>query len=128
MMILNLTQHKATQEQICSGVVDFPEEGRDLLVAVLTFDTLPTLAEIEDRAEYIARDIINVPFEDVAPHGLRVMIGGAPFFMAPLVGALKQHGYQPMFAFSQRESVEQHVEGGAVRKLAVFRHVGFVEA
>ena len=127
-MILNLTQHKATQEQVTAGVVDFPEESRDLLVAALTFDELPTLAEIEDRAEYIARDLINVLERDVAPHGLRVMVGGAPFFMAPLVDALKKHGYVPCFAFSQRESVESHLPDGKVVKTAVFRHVGFVEA
>jgi hypothetical protein len=54
------------------------------------------------------------------------MIGGAPYLMAPLEVALRAHGITPLYAFSVRESVEQTQPDGSVRKIAVFRHGGFV--
>jgi hypothetical protein len=54
------------------------------------------------------------------------MIGGAPYLMAPLESALRAHGITPVYAFSVRESVDQVQPDGSVRKVAVFRHAGFV--
>jgi hypothetical protein len=61
-----------------------------------------------------------------AKAGDRVMLGGAPFFMEELSHAARELGLVPVFAFSRRESVEQTLEDGTVRKVAVFRHLGFV--
>jgi hypothetical protein len=57
-----------------------------------------------------------------------VMIGGAPFLMAGLEKALRCTGLRAIYAFSRRESVEAVQEDGSVRKVAVFRHLGFVGA
>ena len=57
---------------------------------------------------------------------LSAMIGGAPWMMSALEGALLDAGVQPVYAFSVRESVEQVQPDGSVRKVNVFRHVGFV--
>ena len=40
----------------------------------------------------------------------------------------REHGIQPVFAFSVRETEEQKQADGSVRKVAVFRHAGFVPA
>ncbi|MHB0929605.1 MAG: hypothetical protein ACYC3W_12015, partial [Candidatus Nanopelagicales bacterium] len=56
------------------------------------------------------------------------MIGGAPFLMAPLEKALLSIGINPVFAFSERKSVEAHGADGTVTKTQVFKHVGFVPA
>lgn len=53
-MILNLTQHTATPEQITAGVTDLPAAQQAQLHALLTFDDLPTAADIADRAAAIA--------------------------------------------------------------------------
>ncbi len=53
-MILNLTQHTATPEQLAQGVVDLPAELRAELSRLLTVDDLPTQAGIADRCEAIA--------------------------------------------------------------------------
>lgn len=53
-MILNITQHPATPEQIAAGVVDLPADKRAALCSLLTFDALPTRAAIEEAAESIA--------------------------------------------------------------------------
>ena len=53
-MILNLTQHPATTEQIEAGVVDLPDSVRPALIGWLTFSQLPSREEIEDRAEALA--------------------------------------------------------------------------
>jgi len=55
------------------------------------------------------------------------MIGGAPFLMSALEDALVIAGITPLYAFSVRESVEAEQADGSVRKVAVFRHLGFVE-
>jgi len=124
-MILNLTQHTATPEQLAQGVVDLPAELRAELSRLLTVDDLPTQAGIADRCEAIAGLIHQTDAEN-APSS--VMIGGAPWMMGPLVAALKNAGVvQCLAAFSKRESVETADPAtGAVRKNAVFRHVGFV--
>jgi hypothetical protein len=95
-MILNLTQHPATPEQIEAGVVDLDalaDYGEGVLVtghrpddvrAMLTFDHLPTRVDLRKRAGALANVVAQLVVDDTA-----VMIGGAPFFMAPLEEALE---------------------------------------
>jgi hypothetical protein len=119
--ILNLTQHPATEEQIKQGVVDLPPKAREWLCKLLTFDTMPTSREVVSRAMKIA----HMP--EVAAHTGPCMIGGAPYLMPSLEGLLKIKTRRPVvYAFSTRESVEQVQPDGSVRKVAVFRHTGFV--
>jgi hypothetical protein len=60
-------------------------------------------------------------------HCKKAMIGGAPFFMSSLEKALLDAGVTPVYAFSVRDSKEEPDGNGGVRKVNVFRHVGFVE-
>ncbi len=124
-MILNLTQHPASGEQIAAGVTDLPSDRRATLIALLTFDDLPTAEEIADAAEEIALLADDHLPENGDP---AAMIGGAPWLMAPLETALRRHLIRPIYAFSRRESVEQIQTDGSVRKVNVFRHAGFVAA
>ena len=114
-MIINLTQHQATPEQVAQGVVPAPFSIEELL----TFEQLPSQGEIWDRARALASIAVEA-------NASSAMIGGAPYLMAPLEQALKNEGIQPLYAFSQREIVEQAQADGSVRKVNVFRHVGFV--
>ena len=128
-MILNLTQHPASLEQVSQGVVDLPATQRATLSALLTVDALPTRAEIVERCALIARMATEgngVGTDDADAVFLSAMIGGAPWMMSALEGALLDAGVQPVYAFSVRESVEQVQPDGSVRKVNVFRHVGFV--
>ena len=135
--ILNLTQHSPTPEQKLAGVTcgDITDGQEQELRKLLTFDTIPTPVEVRQRAQQIAAYAaktttlvdyggdsglcVNEPFS-------RAMIGGAPFLMGPLEEALRRVGIVPLYAFSTRESVEQVQPDGSVRKVAVFRHQGFV--
>lgn len=124
-MILNLTQHTATPDQLAAGVIDLPEDRRRVLQKALTFEELPTRQDLEERADCVAgivRDYCQKQMlsDDAA------MIGGAPFFMPILAESLKESGIQPLYAFSQRIVEEQEDKAGGVRKVAVFRHIGFV--
>jgi hypothetical protein len=119
--ILNLTQHAATAEQLAAGVIDPSDEAQAELQTLLTFFDLPSPETIRDRAEQIAEVAAAVRIK-------RAMIGGAPWLMAPLAAALRQRGVEPLFAFSVRETEEQTQPDGSVRKIAVFRHAGFVPA
>lgn len=124
--IINLTQHPATPEQVEAGVVDVFD--RETLCALLTFDTPPSQGEMERRAHHLVD--LYWRRSDAAPEGpiYSAMIGGAPFFMSTLERVLLGSGITPLYAFSRRESVEQVLPGGEVKKSAVFRHAGFVEA
>lgn len=117
MKIVNLTQHPGTPEQIAAGVVDITDYRKDTLVKCLNFEGIPTLDEIHCRAEAIA----DIAEAEVA------MIGGAPYLMSALEKELIQRGIKPVYAFSRRESVEETQPDRSVRKVAVFRHLGFVE-
>ena len=134
--ILNLTQHDATADQIAAGVtcgdINDKQEQTEFR-ALLTFDTLPTPVEVRQRAqkiaEYARKTTTLVDYGDSGCFNepLRfALIGGAPFLMAPLEEALRAAGITPLYAFSTRESVEQVQPDGSVRKVAVFRHQGFV--
>jgi len=116
-MILNLTQHVATPEQVSAGVVE--PKDKSIVQSLLTFNTLPDSLDILDAADELA--------ELASASGCSsAMIGVAPFLMSALESALMDAGVQPVYAFSIRESADQTQADGSVRKVAVFRHVGFV--
>lgn len=120
-IIYNLTQHKSTPEQVAQGVKDLEPQAASVVRELLTFEDIPSKEEMDDRAKRIARLAADVKAE-------AVMIGGAPYFMSSLEGALKEAGIKAFYAFSRRESVDQQQTDGTVVKTVVFRHVGFVEA
>lgn len=121
-IIWNATQHTATADQISQGVVDLPEELRAQLSGLLTFEELPSDEELRMRSIAVVGTIMAAG----AKPGDQVMLGGAPFFMEELSHSCRSVGLTPVFAFSRRESVEQVQADGSIRKVAVFRHLGFV--
>lgn len=131
-VILNLTQHAATPEQLAAGVVDLSERKLSELKVLLTFDSIPTAFELKARAEKIERLAVSflceiTPDQLLDDVDLAAMIGGAPFFMATLESHLKERAIRPLYAFSRRDSVEVATPEGVVKQ-AVFRHLGFYEA
>ncbi len=115
-MIVNLTQHQSTPEQ---GVTDLSGAALEELKRLLTFDFLPSVEDIEARAQEIA----------ILAYGLgaeTAMIGGAPYLMGPLERRLAAWGIKSLFSFSARVSEEKTLPDGSVQKVAVFRHLGFV--
>ena len=117
--IVNLTQHQATPEQKEDGVFDLAPEGREKLAALLTFDEPPTAGEICDRARGIA-DLTRDRGVNAA------MIGGAPYLMSALENELSAARILPLYSFSRRESVDTPQPDGSVRKVATFKHAGWV--
>ena len=127
-MILNMTQHPATSDQLAAGVVDLPTPAEVAkLRELLTFDDVPTPELVRCRAAEIAYIATNPRFRE---DGTRpaAMIGGALWLMAPLARELRGWGIRPLFAFSAREVVDEMLPDGSVRKTAIFRHKGFVPA
>jgi hypothetical protein len=131
-MILNLTQHPATPDQLDAGVRDVGPEFQGMVNAALNFTSLPTRGDISTSAVALAKIALALfAREKSAGHAMAdkmAMIGGAPYLMAPLEEALRALGVGVCYAFSQRESVEEIQADGGVRKVAVFRHAGFVMA
>ena len=118
MNILNLTQHMATPEQYEAGVLE--PENKVKVKDLLTFDTIPSILEMEQRAEELA----YIAMVSKCTHAL---IGGASFFMSNLEYALINKGIKPLYSFSTRVSEERVDEDGNVVKINVFKHTGFVE-
>lgn len=130
-MILNLTQHNATADQLAAGVVDLPAEARQWLQQALTFECTPSRAVLKARAEAIVtfaieQGLLSGTYDDEFGFG-QAMIGGAPFFMRALEDALAAQRVQALYAFSRRVSVEKVVDGTVV-KTTEFRHENFVLA
>lgn len=119
MKIFNLTQHNASPDQTAQGVVDPEPNLKADIVGMLNFHKIPTMEEMYRRAESIAQITEEEGYK-------YAMIGGAPYFMAPLEGALLSHRITPLYAFSQRESQDIPQEDGSVKKVMVFKHLDFV--
>ena len=124
-MIINLTQHVATQDQLNAGVIEPAPEDKEIIQDLLTFNALPSVEELEGRAYNLATLVTDMGAANASHH--TVMIGGAPFFMGHLEAALKKVGHKPVYAFSKRESVDRVQPDGTVRKVTIFKHLGFVE-
>jgi len=118
MKIINLTQHAAAADQTAAGVVE--PSDKKAVSGLLTFDTPPTSGEMVERAHALVAIAMAVGAD-------AAMIGGAPFFMSTLERALREAGVRPLYAFSRRESVDESQADGTVKKVAVFRHAGWVE-
>lgn len=150
-MILNLTQHTATAEQLAAGVLDLEPTARALLCQQLTFapreilgtfgsevietraraivdaHVIPRIsAAILERARSISGNVAALNLSRDARQSIACMIGGAPYLMPALQSALHDAGVRVLCAVSERVSVETVVDG-AVRKVGEFRHLGFVE-
>lgn len=117
MRILNLTQHVATADQVAAGVVE--PADKHLVQALITFENLPDTNELKAKAAALAQMVAYDRFDTA-------MIGGAPYFMAPLEASLQAAGIVPVYAFSKRVSVDEVQADGSIKKTQVFRHAGFV--
>jgi len=125
-MILNLTQHPATPEQIAAGVVDLQPEDAAYVRRWLTAETLESVLEWTDMDTdapegHGSRDERAAIIADRAAElgATRAMIGGAPWLMGPLERELRERGIQSLYAFSRRESVEERQPDGSVRKVNI---------
>ena len=130
MKILNLTQHSPTKDQIKAGVVD-PDDvnARNRALNVQASDLVgPDVAAIIHNR---VADLIEIVLQHGIDHPVldgRVMIGGLPVLTSALAGVLAKIGCEPVYAVTDRVSVESVQPDGSVRKTSEFRHVGFVPA
>ena len=148
-MIVNLTQHKATDDQRAAGVADVADS--DGLSGLLTVPAEAIVASESVLAEFLesaAAEIVSryvVPVVVVArrdwmrgDHGdteiltgfprPRFMVGGMPALMERLIPAIRRAGGEPVYSLSVRESMDAPQPDGSVRKVAVFRHIRFFAA
>lgn len=139
-LIINLTQHVMTQEQYFLNNEELTEvkfrpyngtsmSSPDYVKKLLNFTSIPSKKEIISRAIALAAyasGLLNQAKND--NDKLFALIGGAPYLMGELEEALKQNDIQPLYAYSQRESVETINNDGSVTKTAIFRHKGYIEA
>lgn len=138
--ILNLTQYYATKEQVDDGVMEPSSEGKNIIRSLLTFDRLPALKEINNRANSIAN--LAVKESDAIGGSVHVaMVGGAgaceaPYLMSALECALLARGITPLYSFTERVVTDKCTPVGAVKeslydhvviRKTIYVHVGFVK-
>lgn len=115
--IINLTQHDATPAQVKDGVVEPQDKGA--IRAELTFTGAATPEDIKEKANAIADKAVESGCG-------KAMIGGAGYLMSSLETALSERGIQPVYAFSERNTVVKENPDGTTSKQTVFEHKGFV--
>ena len=116
-MILNLTQHLATPEQLEAGVVE--PADKNAVKELLTFHEAPSTDEIVSRAEALVA-IAKAAGADAA------MIGGAPYLMGALELGLNLFNIRPCYSFTKRISIDETQADGSIKKVSVFRHETFI--
>lgn len=139
--MVNLTQHALTKEQYTHNneeltVVTYKPYAKEVendIIEFLTFNEIPTKEEISKRADLLAIIASNTikqaeNLSEIPATRKYALIGGAPYLMGALEKALKEQGIQPLYAFSQRESIEKVNPDGSVTKTAIFKHKGYIEA
>lgn len=120
MILINLTQHSLTAEQL-KDAVEVGNDVRDEVIELITFNGLPTAGEIKGNASRLAEICRDMR----ASHAV---IGGAPYFMGPLEQALRKAGIVPLYAFTERVAVEvTNPETGEVTKTSKFNFAGWIE-
>lgn len=117
-VIVNLTQHNATEEQQAQGIVDV-SDVQELRYA-LTFVGMPTKENIVNRAAVIVQIA-------KANGAKKAMIGGAPYLMSELERQLINAKIVPCYAVSDRVTIEETLPDGSVKKTSVFKHIGLYE-
>jgi len=117
-MILNLTQHIASQAQEVDGVIEPSTKNKKKIVELITFSSIADTSAIEQATRI--KSLISIIREEGC---LSIMIGGAPFFMSALELTLVSEGFYPLYAFSQR--VSEEIDGVKTSK---FKHLGFIES
>jgi hypothetical protein len=121
--ILNLTQHDATPQQIVDGVIDLDDAGKAVVRKLLTFDELPSKAEIDGRAEKLAEYVERLKAERFDA----IMLAGAPYLLYRLHSELERLGFKVVYSFSKREKIEKRdATGNIVYSDGKFVHAGFV--
>lgn len=128
--ILNLTQHKATPDQVAAGVIDLSDDDRAILSRLLTMRAEDFQFE-DDGDEYFPRyhpkkEIIDAKINQIITiaqkyHCEAAMVGGMPYLIYVLKDHLRRKNIIPCEAFSERVSVD----GPDGKKTSVFKHLFF---
>lgn len=92
---INLTQHKATQDQIGRCVVEPKETSKSEIQKVLTFDSIPSAEEMTKRAQMLADYAFDCGYK-------KALVGGAAYFMPYLEQALVERDIQPEYSFTKQ--------------------------
>ena len=157
MRILNLTQHALTFEQEMEGAyTDHNHESIKKALTFTSMPTQDMVQEkvieLLDYVHMALLDFTQMRFQNAfeglqdigcsaeeaeecglsamkdAENDFAIMIGGAPYLMAPLESALKQCGFTVVYAYSERIGKEHVKDDGTVLKSFEFKHLGFYEA
>ena len=153
-MIINLTQHVASIEQLSQGLRDVKDREALQQLLTITEEALKCSDEIlsevlESKASQIisefvypeiiirCEDLLQAPPFASGLHAVRAvketlevkcLVGGAPILMEVLIRKLKMHGCTPLHALSARVSEDQVQPDGNIKKISIFKHLRFREA
>ncbi len=128
-IVLNLTPHNLTEDQRNAGAVE--PASKKIVKRLLTFTEQPTIEEVQQRANELARIAYTEWEYDLDQSHIRknnryVMVGG-PLYLIPKVDiALRNLGLIPVYAFATRESIDIVYSDGTTGKSQIFKHIAFI--
>ncbi len=120
MKTYNFTLHHLDGEQKLDGITELPGWIRNTLHNILTFRTIPTRAQMEDRARAVV-SLALMAGADV------IMIAPAPFFASTLEEKLEEHGIMSVYPYSSHVSANTTNSEGYIQRSGTFEYVGLVE-
>jgi len=120
MVIFNCTSHNLTPEQ---------REGFEVIE--LPFDLKAQWGQVTEMSkEGIADDVVSIVTQAIAGPNSDdlILVQGHPGVTYLVVSRLKGvPGIVPVYAESVRDSAEEKQPDGSIKKVSVFRHLGFRE-
>ena len=118
MAILNLTQHRATSEQLADGIENIPSKHQEQLEKLLTFPAHYDLTDLVTSAKALAKLAYELKYD-------AAMIGGLPSLMSHLERELIALDVSVGYARSERVSIDKPLpDGSGTQKTSVFRYCG----
>lgn len=118
MRILNLTQHRATAEQLADGIENVPASLKTELESLLTFPADYDLTKLVANARALANLASTLGYE-------QAMIGGLPSLMGHLERELIALDISVGYARSERVSIDKPLpDGSGTEKVSIFRYCG----
>ncbi len=131
MLLFNITNHKLSTEQIGEHtVINMPDD-----IAAIWSQVGNSKTEVRDACSTIynwIRETMTLPgYPKLLNIEIEIAVQGHPGATYMLVTDLQSDIFfrnaQVVYAASKRESVEITQPDGSVRKVAVFKHLGWVE-
>ena len=126
MIVINLTKHVHTPEQIADGSIEIASL-RPFIDSAQDYDSLQSTWYAGAMAMVLAKEAHAAARAILPETKLSANIAGAAWLIIPLCAALRGYGISPVCSFSKRVCTESLDAEGKTTLTYTFQHEGWVE-